>query len=494
MNFACKYYGLAAAHIAINSGKDDLYTYLPKAIKIVADNEYSSGAWLNYLDLVHTFFVTHSLVSKNLNLYESTESDSIVYHTSIIKYVAERFVPELKHLFDFKTKDWMALSEDILELKDIHLKKFDTYSPKKMWEMFEEQISGKPFNDIGHERIIEWSIFGSKWTLKFKNDYITNSVAEQFLAILQILLVELAQEDLYLIKSKVNIEILKVEDKLPSCEILPSNKERLCLVKLPLCEDENQEDTDMFQSRYVAFASSILGELSLLPQKTFLKIIEEIIKKDLSSKVTIAKPYELLFRYYTNETQFNNSKRELFSRPFPNLDFNCKCPQVLEWKDSIAPTYDKRKNLELIKKHYNHIAPVEISLYKLNRLKIFQNTIKSLRERGWLDWQIFMALTNIIVNYKIRQRYPCITLEKYQEIYADHFLKKENEWYVEIQPVVVSLKNFEENLNEFIPMTVLRSYGLELQEGTPDFEGILEFLKKRFNYFVDDIDCNVFDF
>lgn len=71
------------------------------------------------------------------------------------------------------------------------------------------KLTDNPLKDIGHKRIVNFAALGSRWEVSFNNDFITNSIAEEFISILQILLCEVALSDIdfHLTKGNVKIEI-----------------------------------------------------------------------------------------------------------------------------------------------------------------------------------------------------------------------------------------------------------------------------------------------
>jgi hypothetical protein len=491
MNIAGKYYALVAFHVAINSGKLELSKYIPQAVCNATRLDYKNGSWISFFDLIGPTLLLGSFTLKDY-IEKHPQVDEIIYQLTIIKYITEQLTLDLQHLINFQVGKWHFLREYIEILSEDMKKNFDPMSSKELWQSFEDQLDYKPFNDVGKTRLISWEVFGIIWEIEFTNDYLTNAIAEQFMAVLQILLIELADTDLYLIKGTVKIKLIRVEDETPSFKQNPSNKERLWEVRLPSLDENNREAMGELQKHYIAFASAILYELSLLPSKTYQQIIEESFKEDLLSKIAFVLPYQLLYRKYISEEKFNESQRERFTNPFENKVFNLSCKESFQWKDGIAPIYNHNKSLERISNRYkNSIEPIEITLKQLNQLPEFQKTVEYFRKKGWRDWHILMTIMNVALNYKVQKNTGITNLFTNPHEYHEEFMRlsqlPEKDNYIYLPPQIFSRENIEWQFGLAI-LSVLSSYGLESHSETPNIEAIQELLGKRFNFLTDDVE------
>jgi len=271
MTFAAKYFGLAAAHFSIRDENTELISYFIQSMTQLANIEYSHGAWLGYLQFLDTIFPVAQSVKKDFDLSEQEDINILAIHASIIKYTAYRFIPELKLLVDSKLKEWKWIGDAIDEYSEVVTEKYQNDSEGFFWNKVQEDLKFKPFNDVGEVRKVSFSAFGINWNFKFKNDYLTNSVAEQVIAILQILFVELASYDLHLLKTNVEVEIMLTDGK-PDFERKPSNKICLWELHVPSFDEyEPEEVLRILTPCYHAFAFSVLFEITLLKTEEFNK-------------------------------------------------------------------------------------------------------------------------------------------------------------------------------------------------------------------------------
>ena len=77
--------------------------------------------------------------------------------------------------------------------------------------------------------------------------------------------------------------------------------------------------------------------------------------------------------------------------------------------------------------------------------------------------------------------------------FTEYFHRPENEWYMPIPDSELTVEKIEYHLKNYLPMTVLPSFGLSFYSKTPNTEATLELLLKRFNFQLDGANIMVFD-
>jgi hypothetical protein len=116
-----------------------------------------------------------------------------------------------------------------------------------------------------------------------------------------------------------------------------------------------------------------------------------------------------------------------------------------------------------------------------------------MRAKGWLDWQILMAMFNHILSYKARltiegQSFP--NEKAYRDALENEFQKNlkddESVNYLQFPLEYFVGQDFEHQLNN-TGYLVMRTWGLENLARFPNFPAIRDFLDHRFNYGIDDI-------
>lgn len=480
MTFAAKYYAMAGANFSILDNDPGQFQYLLKSIINLADCEYAQGGWFNYFDLLSFLLPTLFLVKKEVNLYEDDDTKSIILHASVIKYVVQRFAPELTHVVNFKSSNWGWLNEELEEVLKIAKPHYDNLSDDEFWTNIESQLLYRPFSGLGEYRVVQFSSYGIEWKFKFLNDYESNSVAEQFIANLQILIVELADDDLHLLKSDVEISIETVQGESLHFEKIPSNENNQWKIILPINDRLDTDYLTKLTLEYNAFAFAILLNQSLLPQEEFRKIMKASLDENFLSKVFFGKRYEDYFRQFYDSKNFRLGKKEIFNPPFKNKVFRSKNHSLFKWRDSVSEKYKLEKRVVNIKARYKNCKSIlEITLPKVLLLKSFKATVISLRQEGWLDWQILSALANAVISYKVSIFFPHQTIEDVGKNLFEFAQLSETQSYTPIPEDVFSFENIHRHLPVLVS-TLLHANSLENHNETPNLSSIQEFLNKRF--------------
>lgn len=491
LSFAAKYYALAVAFITLHSSNSEVKSYLPKALINAAECDYLQGSWCGFLDLTDIGLRTHELFSKDLGKPEEDKVlGTTLFHTTTLLSITKRFDLQLFESASKIVQNW-NIDEYIENLLPLSENNWENLEILKIWEMIEEQLLGRPFGDIGLTREVTWSELGVIWKVKWNNDYHTTPVAEQFIAILQILLADLVDVDLCLIKTDVNI-IISADEKInePKVESIPSNFAGNWKVELPTCAiNEERSKIENASMDVLSVTSSILSKISLSPRERLFEILEKSLRNGISMKVFVANPYEILYRQFISKEKFEVANRSEKSIPQQDHEFLIKENKDLGWYAGPGPGYSKESAEEYLKNRYaRSIIPIKYSLKSLMANYEFRSTIEKLREDGWLDWHILSSVMSAVVNYHVNQK-----IDQHGDIDALNklFLKFMNEPEKKTDSPVPTTEFTEEKLrfNQKSGMiSTLKVLGLECHQSTPDFKGIDHFLRYRYNYWTDDIE------
>ncbi len=496
MDYASRYYALAVAQVITNSEQVDLQQYLPKALSIVTEACYASGAWLSFVDILDLCIMTHMVATKDFELYDEHQQNvGIVFHPTIIRYVTQRLNLPSQHLFAHRFSKWGYIADEIEESMALAKPYYDKQSVAQLYEGLQSQLNDRPFNDLGLIRTIRFHIYGSQWAILFDNNYETNAAAEQLAAIIQILLVELENDELYLIKSSIQIAFsLKANIKFPEYKDLSSNENMHLKVYYPIVDSADNRIIQQAQAFYSALVVSILQQISLLPLYQLMAIVERKFDKgELVGRLLFVATYQNLYRNFFSRKVFEASARQHFTDAELFVHLQPRPNPELAWKDSLAPTYNREESLQTINNRLSFLYPYELTLPQLKASSEFKAVVNKLREKGWLDWQILISVGNLIVNYKIQQVSPFYDPAIAKERAFEFYSKPEKQWYIPIPKSILTVERIEKYLTTLQTVSVLQSFGLEFRAATPNFKAIFELLTQRFNYMIDGADVLVFD-
>lgn len=483
MNYAAKYYALVAAHIITNNTSTKLYEYLPKSVFLAANSDYLQGCWFGYLNLSEFGIIAYSQVMKDFDFDKDEDLLGLVYHTSIINFFSNKFNLSINDIL-IKWGNIKGYVDRLTQEADEAWKKLDD---KDFIDMLKDTIVNAPFNDLGLDRVIKWEALGLKWKLFFKNEYNLTSAVEQFAAIVQILIVDFVDSDLCILPTNINILIEESANETIELEPCVSNDGRFWKIYLPQLKIFTQESKNESQAKIFKIVTEILLEVSLLPEKKISQILKQKVKKNLFSKIFIADSYELIYRKFISEENFNLEFR--VNNKAPHLqNYTYKTNQYLNWLNVLGPTYSISTSKKLITNRYlNSQIPIKHTLEKYKHRTEFKAIIDTLRKDGWKDWLILMSIANIASQYRANKIYngKNIDHKKEMEEYMKIFTKPESKDDI-IPFSIINIKSMQES-KKMMMLSSLVNWKLELKQITPDLPAIEKFLKIRYKYFEDDI-------
>ncbi|MBF4474267.1 hypothetical protein [Methanobacterium formicicum] len=496
LTFASKYYALAAAYMAYHAADERYKVPMARYLFQAGICDYIQGSYCGFFDLVYIAFMTHLNFSKNpFNIDQHEKLNETLYYAAILIFTTRKFANEELTVFIQKMLDRCPQFKDVVE-EDVEIvsKSFAIDNFEDLWNEFEENFSGRPFGDTGLVRNIVWSELGIEWKVSWQNNYILTSLGEQFVATLQIFLADIANIDLCLLKSNIDV-VIAVDDNIdkPKANNMPSNEGRKWKVFFPSAE--GVLDMEKLQNYIIPVISSILYENSLLPNDKFQRVIEDHFKKGISMKVFVGRPYMDLYRFFIDEETFEYSNRSSMSPPEPHRDFKINTNEELNWFAGIGPGYNKDEVNEVIKNRYEKsLIPIKTTLKRLLQNQDFVSTVKELKNEGWLDWHILSVVATRTINYKAKMH-----LEKYQtlspidpriqfQMEVEILMNEEEDENSEIVPLHLFKKESLVKCGNMNMISTIKGLGLECHQETPDFEAINHFLSERYNYWTDDVE------
>lgn len=505
--FAAKYYALVAAYLTLHSDDLRLKPVIARSLERAASCDYATGAWHSYLEMAEAAAIFYPHFARDPEA-DFNEPEGVLHHLifhlgllpaatkilhpAVLPFVRERCAPIAERL---------NLADVLEEVQSKSEAFWDGNGAQQLWETIERQLAGPPWSDAGPVRRTRWKAHGVTWNVEWANDYETTVATEEFLASLQVLLSDLAGYDLCLMRSTVNISLRLAPDgagevtsdssgyKGFDVRFEPSNAERLAVVTLPpyrKFRDGTLSPHDL-QIGVLSVASSLLAEVSLLPNQEFYQILNDRFAQGLPNKLLVGAPYGRCLREFVDRDVFNASARATREPP-PERPFISRLPESLPWFDGSGPGYDPALAREQIRNRYNGFSgPIALTLKRLAREPEFQATVERLRTAGWKDWHILSAVFHVTVNYRINHRRILLSPGAERE-YSERMAREpETE-----NALPVPLEEYEEEkLRRHLPIYMIsfaKTFGLEIHQSTPDVAAVEDFLASRYNFWADDVE------
>jgi hypothetical protein len=485
--FAAKYYAIAVAFIGVNNSQAKVKPFISVGLMRAATWDYIIGAFCDFLNITEIEIKIHQAHARNAgDLANNSELQSVVFHLLMLKALSERLNPEFEKEVERRINAWLP-TEWIDGILPTARESLQGMTDEQLGIHLVNELHGIPYGDLEPKRKVAWLSLGIEWRAIWKNNYETTKVAEQFLAILQIYLAEIANHDLCLLKTKVHIIIESVDSEEIEYHAAPSNKDRVWMVKLPRNITYSPTDLGRIHIDVFAAVSRILFEVSLLPERDYFNIMESLFRKGLAERIFVAHPYETVYAQFVGEEDFNRFPRTMEHNPLAEIESPLFEHEELRWNDRPGPTYNREEAEQALQRRYINVLPsIRYTLPRLRRSRIFMRTVESLRQKGWLDWHILCAVSAATMTERLNQRMKADDNDpnKINEIWMT-LSEEKPKW----KPVPMDIFH-EDTLYHCLQtsmVSTLQGLGLECHQVTPDFNAIDGFLRYRYNYWSDDI-------
>lgn len=507
--FAARFYGLATAHMALHAPFDEVKQILPKALLLVADTDYAQGAYhsaLEATELAHLLYAQFAHQTEKEEQNPHSDINRNLFHLSQMRLVTERLHPEMLPWLEDEVKR-IATPLDLADVIDVVMetcrKTWPEGSDIELRAKIEEQTVTPPWSDSGLQRRASWKAHGINWSAQWENDFEVNGAVEEFLATLQLYLSELATRDLCLLRSSLNLTFELHDDVSVGsfgydAHFLPSNAERICCVRLPRRSESSSDNPEVpTQIKILGVVLYLLQEVSLLPHDELLKKVEDSFREGLSGKLLAGLTYhEVHSSFFDLNSWTNSSRQQHVALNWPGTDnFGAGMKELIPWVKAFLPDQSKQDRLKAVKERYeNTLKIIPITLTYLRRQSSFRQTVKSLRSQGWKDWHLLLAVFNVTASYRLAEAQLEIesatgsALRPSQINEIAQMLQQEPE--TADMPIPPATEFSEEHLRTSLRLSMLstvRVVGLEINQMTPDFEAIEDFLSQRHRYWEDDV-------
>lgn len=495
MNFASKYYGLSAVWVCVHSGDHTILKLMSDSYAAVFHADYQQGSWISALDDFQNYMLARiEFNADDLDLESDPVLAEVLLELAFIISTAVIIHPELQGFIQYHKQrlDWIY-TRFIQEIGQHLEEKFKDKNELK--KLLKRKLIHLPFGDIGATRVIKFETNGIQWNISFSNEAKMNAIAEEFTALLQIILCEigLMNVDLHLLEMPVTVNLSQTGEYTPNLKQRISHDEAVWDLAIPALEITDQMKIQYHYAFLTNCIRTLLSNLSVLPNTEFYTAFDALYtKQNLGHKGLIINTYQKVYFNFLTEDQFNESQRSAFNP----VIFNDFIPQGsgldLSYEGASAK-YDQAGSLQKIAGRYkaNHESlSVTLEIWKQDpSFKIF---IDSLRKDGYLDWQILSALRNFVITLKVNNMMQRSSISSQEEANAlmtklstEFRNQPEDQNYIPIPLEWLRSPEFSFYMDK-MPVDTLASFGLENGMKYPNFKAVRSYLSKRFGFSSDD--------
>jgi len=486
LQFASKYYSLCSTYVCFDSDGETMQRKISDSLSLSLIADFSQGSWFGFLQTIPLYL--NSLRAFNFQEYEYVEQQNtrkiistFISVCAILPQFSNQYIGISNYFQDILEKAF-GVDSDIC--KNIISENITTIG---IDQFYIQNISGNLINDSSNIRTVIFNCFEIKWSIVFDNTYMMNSIGEEFISILQIHLGEilLSNNDFHLIKSEIELNLFLI-DEFKDPIRRPNNNEIEWEIYLTRF---SSKIPDKIYEHYVligAILFQILSEISLLPKTEFDDLTMNLYKKQsLSTKVLSVNSYQYIYEKLFSKQQFEEQHRDSFNSNLVYVNQNSK----ISSNSKVSDKFDLKDIQDKIVIRYTNCTNIlSKSLPIYVKSPVFIDFVKSLRNEGYLDWQILFAITNVIVSLKSNQLVR-IGANEDEEVFVERIKSKhielmsqkseEDGIYIPVQVICDprTRKGFEMNI-----LGLLKAYGLESRAKTPILNSIRELLQNKYKF------------
>jgi hypothetical protein len=481
--FAAKQYALAVSGAAQASGDIELADLTAAGMLGAARLSYMSGEWISAIEEVEIGLLALHIFNDEEDPFAQGLLSSAVLTYGFCYRGARDLLPAVQATFEEIGRRFGLLDNVSAVLDETGPLDRDGWL-----EQIDRDLHGRPFSDAGASYEIRFAALGMRWRIHCVNRYQEVRAAQRLAAAAQILLVELAEEDLCFTPSELDVEIRLSETRREPRQ-LPSNDRREWIVHLAPFEPGGVMDPEASFTELLSTLSLLMLDVSLLDHRTYLATVERAFERGLGHKLAVGRPYDEMAEIVP-AGRWKESDRKSYEPPLGRRPEPVEEAQELAWQAGPGPTFSDAKAHEMAEARYERIAELaHISLSRLQAHTPFLQTVGELREEGWRDWHLLTAVYNVSCNARMAARGLNTAGAVHSAAGQAAIQALANEPEGE-DARAIPLESFSRDALEFhirgAKAAVLANWDLHPRQGTPDEAAIDRVLTERYAYWSSD--------
>ncbi len=398
--YAAKMYACAAAAIAVSQGEDDLREQVPDAFLEAAGYVQRTGCWADGAALTEI-----ALLARRAYLPDPFDLDRYPalsdHHTSSLLALASirALWPDLQPLIAAaysRTPQWYAdLSETVDLMGD------NPMTTEHFAAAAAEQLAGPVFADVGPRRVIDFAALGVRWSFTFPNDRASVLSSESLVAAFQVLLADVAPYEPVVLAGTVHV-ILDVDEgsrEAGRVGVVVDDTDVEPTVYVTLDGDDPAGDDH--HRELIGACFQMLAAAVARPEPELYDLMEPLFAAGLMHKLFPGRPYEEVADLFDDE---HYARCAAATRPEVSDRFVPASSAALAAATTTGPGYDHDRSLRLIGERYEVAEQtLAFTLPRVLADPATREVLVELREAGWLDWQILVALFNVGWNWRVAE-------------------------------------------------------------------------------------------
>lgn len=479
--YAAKMYACTAATLGMMTDDTAVKQHAPKALLEAAGYAQQAGTWIDAAALTEIALLARAQLLTDPFDYDKYPELAAHETNATLELAGIRtFWPELEPLIQaaHHTTNWYEGLVEVIEHVDARF----NLTEEELQARAAEQLVGPVLGDVGPTRRIDFQTLGVRWIFTFNNDRTTVLTVEGFVAALQVILADIALMNPVFINStvRVTVEVMPGASRdVDSIDIDDSNPE---IVAHAVMSDA-LNDPGARTRTVLATCYQLLHAVHVRPPDDLQNLLEPLFKGGLIHKVSVGRPYEETAGLLADDhyDRCAGPTRPLSSNTFLPVEQEPLAPSI-----ATGPGYDRDEALQAIRERYE--VANDALRYSLPRLLADESgraTIVRLREAGWLDWQILVALVNAAMNWRMQQ--AGIRPDVGDPAQAMRLAREPETATSPKMPLSVFADDLVDMHVYIQTFAVARRWNLRGRQEAPGEEAMRDLLTRRYRYALDDI-------
>lgn len=398
LTYAAKMYACAAAAIAAAHGDDEVKAQLPKALLEAARYSQHVGCWVDAAGLTEVALLARAqYLPDPFDLDKYPELDQHQTNAALQLSGIRKFWPALEPLIA-RAHPLTGWFDSLVEL--IEGAGGNPMSESEFVQAANRQLAGPLFGDVGPTRIIDFAALGIRWIFGFASDRSAVLTAEALVAAFQVLLADVAHYHPVLIMSTVRVEIdVRRDGGLEVDGIEVDLSEPVIIAQVVLSAERT--DVQAQARSLAAICFQLLSAVHCRPTADLEVLMESTFKAGLTHKLFAGRPYEEAAGLLDADHYVMCGDA---IRPLPSAEYVPTPAPPLVASTRTGTGYRRDEALQLIRERYEVASEtLRYTLPRLLEAATSRATIVQLRESGWLDWQILVAIVNASWNWRMKK-------------------------------------------------------------------------------------------
>lgn len=393
LHHAAKYYGLATSFAALRLPEDSLRKMAAVGLSQAAQADYASGASLLFF-LTFKMFVRVALefAIAGRKSFREEQWAKVDYYSLLLTRAANAISDDC-HARCMEFLRQLGGQEAYADCKDSLDGMLGGLDRPQLAEQYAKEGLATPFSDCAPRRATSWKQLGVTWRAEWPTDYESERHGEAFCAVLQIVLAALTGTEFSVITTKATIKI----DTAHSGEEAIRQEADNDVLRFSLLIDPTR---GVSLEGHIGIVYSILAACSAIPSDDFRSRFQHEFSRGLPQKAGVyISPADVFGQFYTREDYDELHRADGTEQP--------ETQPSRTWGgmsdfSEIHPQFDESEALRLIENRYkNTTKMIPHTLRRLSEDKVFRELVLKLRGRGWKDWHILLAITNIRLNFLV---------------------------------------------------------------------------------------------